>query len=60
MISGLEILFQIFKSPSQNLCVFSQIKDTKCYFHSVACVMPQVWDLGVLGGQKFKIDGDHE
>ena len=37
----------------QTLCVFSQIKDRKHIeqnFHSVAGIMPQGWDLGVLGG----------
>ena len=36
----------------QTLCVFSQMKDTKHIrqdFHSVAWVMPQGWDLRVLG-----------
>ena len=40
----------------QTLCVFSQIKDKKHIeqnFRSVAGVMPQGWDLGVLGGQKL-------
>ena len=39
----------------QTLCVFSQIKDRKHNeqnFHSVARVMSQGWDLGVLGGVK--------
>ena len=57
----------------QTLCVFSQIKDTKHIrweFHSVAWIMPQGWDLGSPGGQKFiflkhgyvayQIDGDDE
>ena len=37
----------------QTLFVFSQIKDIKHIdrnFHSVTWVMPQGWDLGVLGG----------
>ena len=37
----------------QTLCVFSQIKDRihiEQNFHSVAGVMPQGWDLGLLGG----------
>ena len=36
----------------QNLCVCSQVKDTKHIrqdFHSVAWVMPQRWDFGALG-----------
>ena len=40
----------------QTVCVFSQIKDRKHIeynFHSVAGVMPQGRDLGVLGGQKL-------
>ena len=39
----------------QTLCAFLQIKDRKHIeqnFHSVAGVMPQGWDLGVLGGSK--------
>ena len=60
----------------QTLCVFSQMKDTKHIrwdFHSVAWVMPQGSDLGVLGvpwGQKlffykhghvaYQLDGDDE
>ena len=38
------------------VCVFSQMKDRKHIernFHSVAGVMPQGWNLGVLGGQKL-------
>ena len=38
---------------NQTLCVFSQLKDMKHIrrdFHSVAWVMPQVWDLGVPWG----------
>ena len=38
---------------NQALCVFSQIKDINHIrrdFHSVAWVMPQGWDLGVLWG----------
>ena len=44
---------------NQTLCVFSQLKYIKHIrrdFHSVAWVMPQVWDLGVpwgLGDQTF-------
>ena len=40
----------------QALCAFLQIKDRKHIehnFHSVAGVMPQGWDLGVLVGQKL-------
>ena len=53
--------------------MFSQIKDIKHVkrdFYSVASVMPQGWDLGVLGCQKFnfsehghvayEIEGDGE
>ena len=39
----------------QTLCTFSQIKGRKHIeqnFHSVAWVMSQGWDLGVLGGSK--------
>ena len=39
----------------QTLCAFLQIKDRKHIeqnFHSVAGVMPQGWDLGVMGGSK--------
>ena len=39
----------------QTLCAFLQIKDRKHIkqnFYSVAGVMPQGWDLGVLGGSK--------
>ena len=39
----------------ETLCAFLQIKDRKHIehnFHSVAGVMPQGWDLGVLGGSK--------
>ena len=39
----------------QTLCAFLQIKDRKHIeqnFHSVAGVMPQEWDLGVLDGSK--------
>ena len=39
----------------QTLCAFLQIKDIKHIeqnFHCVAWVMPQGWDLGVLGGSK--------
>ena len=41
----------------QTLCAFLQIKDRKHIeqnFHSVAGVMSQGWDLGVLVGHKFK------
>ena len=60
----------------KTLCMFSQMKDTKHIrrdFYSVAWVMPQGWDLGVLGvprGSKnfffkhghvaYQIDGDDE
>ena len=40
--------------------MFSQIKDRKHNehnFHSVAGVMPQGWDLGVLGGSKTLVWG---
>ena len=39
----------------QTVCAFLQIKDKKNIeqnFHSVAGVMPQGWDWGVLGGSK--------
>ena len=39
----------------QTLCAFLQIKDRKHIkqnFHSIAGVIPQEWDLGVLGGSK--------
>ena len=42
----------------QTLRVFSQIKDRKHIeqnFHSVAGVVPQGWDLEVLGGQNFSV-----
>ena len=45
----------------QTLCVFSQMKDRKHIehtFHSVAGVMPQGWNFGVLrggGGQNFSV-----
>ena len=35
------------------MCVFSQIKVRKHFehnFHSVAGIMPQGWDFGMLGG----------
>ena len=38
----------------QNVCVFSQIKDTKHIkrdLHHVAWSMPQGWDFGALGAQ---------
>ena len=41
-----------FKDFYSKLCVFSPMKDTKHIrqdFHSVAWVMPQGWDFGVLG-----------
>ena len=47
-----------FKDFYTKMCVFSQMKDTKHirrHFQSVAWVMPQGWDFGVLGcpgGQK--------
>ena len=60
----------------ETLCVFSQMKDTKHIrrdFHSVAWVMPQGWDFGVLavprwskiyffkhGHVAYQIDGDVE
>ena len=43
---------QILRFLYQTLCAFLQIKDRKHIeqnFHSVAGVMPQGWDLGVLG-----------
>ena len=45
----------ILRFVYQTLFAFLQIKDRKHIeqnFHSVAGVMPQVWDLGVLGGSK--------
>ena len=48
-MSILRFLYQI-------LCVFLQMKDRKHIeqnFHSVAGVMPQEWDLGMLMGQKL-------
>ena len=73
-------LISITKSISkilyQTLCVFSQMKDTKHIrrdFHSVAWVMPQGWDFGVLavprwskkyffkhGHVAYEIEGDGE
>ena len=44
----------ILKCSYQIFCAFLQIKDRKHIeqnFHSVAGVMPQGWDLGVLVGQ---------
>ena len=41
-----------YKDNIPNLCVFSQMKDTKHIrrdFHSVAWVMPQGWDYRALG-----------
>ena len=41
----------------QTVYVFSQIKDVKHLkrdFHSIASVMPQEWDLGVMRGQGSK------
>ena len=46
--------FQIFLN--QTLRVFSQMRDIKHIrqdFHLLTWVMPQGWDLGVLGGQKL-------
>ena len=46
---------QILRFEKQTLCMFYQIKVRKHIehsFHSVAGVMPQGWDLGVLGGSK--------
>ena len=45
-----------FNCLYQTLRVFSQIKDRKHIednFHSVAGIMPQGWNLGVLEGQKL-------
>ena len=45
---------QFQKFLFQTLCVFSQITDSKHIeqkFHSVAGVMPQGWDLGMLGSK---------
>ena len=42
----------------QTLSVFSQIKGRKHIeqnFHSVAGIMPQGWDLGVLGVKNFSV-----
>ena len=44
----------------QSLCAFLLIKDRKHIeqnFHSAAGVMPQGWDLGVLGGSKTLAQG---
>ena len=65
-----------FKDLYTKLCVFSQMKDTKHIrrdFHSVAWVMPQGWNFGVLavprwskiyffkhGHVAYQIDGDGE
>ena len=54
--SKLQNQFQRFLN--QTLFVFSQMKGIKHirrYFHSVACVMPQGWDMGEPwgGGQIF-------
>ena len=46
---------QIQRFLYQTLSAFLQIKDrkhTEQNFHSVARVMPQKWDLGVLSGSK--------
>ena len=43
---------------NQTLCVFSQMKDIKHIrrdFYSVAWVMPQGWNLGVLGVKYYSI-----
>ena len=45
----------ILRFLHQSLCAFLQIKDRKHIeqnFHSAAGVMPQGWDMGVLGGSK--------
>ena len=47
--------YQILRFLYQTLCAFLQInarKQIEQNFHSVAGVMPQGWDLGVLGGSK--------
>ena len=49
------VTMSISKHLYHTLCVFSQIKDRKHIeqnFYSVAGVLPQGWDLGVLGGSK--------
>ena len=46
------------KKLCQALCVFSQIKDRKHIehnFHPVAGVMPQGWDLEMLGSKNFSV-----
>ena len=48
----------ISKILYQALCVFSQIKDRKHIeqnFHSITEVMPQGWDLLVLGVKNFRV-----
>ena len=70
LISNTKSISKIF---IPNLCVFSQMKDTKHIrqdFYSVAWVMPQGWGFGALGvprGSQFffkhghvayQIDGD--
>ena len=50
-----KVNFKVF-IPNFVCVTISQIKDIKHIeldFHSVLWVMPQGWDLGVLGGQKF-------
>ena len=50
----------ILRFVYQTLCVFLQIKDRKQIeqnFHSVAGVMPQGWDFGVLGGSNTLVWG---
>ena len=45
----------ILRFSYQALCAFLQIEDRKHIeqnFHSVAGVMPQGWELGMLGGSK--------
>ena len=47
----------IVKFLYQTVCAFYQKKDRKLIeknLHSVAGVMPQGWDLGLLVGQKLK------
>ena len=47
-----------FQFIYETVCVFSQIKDRKHIehnFYSVAMVMFQGWDLGVLGGGGQKL-----
>ena len=50
----------IFQDFFAKLCVFSEIKDIKHIkqnFHSVAWVMHQGWNLGVLEGTKILVLG---